>query len=122
MGLKHVFADKFYRKGVCQPPSSIAMVEAVEQRILMSTTPSAVFSDLWQASSIDTSRTFELHSNPGADLTIYLDFDGHTFTTTQHSSIRGKTVGAWDMDNNQGSWSAEEHLHIPRTDGFATNA
>lgn len=35
------------------------------------------------ASSLDLSKTFFLHSNPNANHTIYLDFDGHSMASSQ---------------------------------------
>jgi hypothetical protein len=41
-------------------------------------------------SDIPPEQAFELESLPGAKLTIYLDFDGHTFTGNNHWNIMAK--------------------------------
>lgn len=48
----------------------------------------------------DLANTFKLHSRPGANLTIYLDFDGATITgTAWNSSASTITAVPFDIDN-----------------------
>ncbi|TDD62345.1 hypothetical protein E1263_04095 [Kribbella antibiotica] len=58
-----------------------------------------------------TGPAFELHSKPGSNRVIYLDFDGHTITGTAWNT-GGKpatvNVTAYDTDGNPGSYSTAE--------------
>ncbi len=58
-----------------------------------------------------TGPAFELHSKPGSNRVIYLDFDGHTITGTAWNGD-GKpatvNVTAYDTDGNTGNWSTAE--------------
>ncbi|WBQ05555.1 PPC domain-containing protein [Kribbella sp. CA-293567] len=54
---------------------------------------------------------FELHSKPGADKVIYLDFDGHSITGTAWNAdkaIDPIAVSAYDTDGNAASFSTAE--------------
>lgn len=54
-------------------------------------------------------QTFLLHSRPGANKVIYLDFDGHTTRGTPWNSGRGDIVSApFDLDGNPSAWSTGE--------------
>ena len=56
-------------------------------------------------------QTFLLHSRPGAQRTIYLDFTGHVATGTAWNSAYGLSAidsPAFDLDGNPGSFSATE--------------
>jgi hypothetical protein len=63
--------------------------------------------------------TFQLHSRPGAQRTIYLDFDGHTTTGTQwNSDFNGNqpiVSAPFDTDGNPGSFSTDELIAIQET-------
>ncbi len=58
-----------------------------------------------------TGPAFELHSKPGSNRVIYLDFDGHTITGTAWNT-NGKpatvNVTAYDTDGNPNTWSTAE--------------
>lgn len=63
-------------------------------------------------------RTFELHSRPGANRTIYLDFTGHIVTGTAWNTLVGtnpQTYGAYDSDGDPNSFNAAEKAEIQRT-------
>ncbi|MGW6197524.1 zinc-dependent metalloprotease family protein [Kribbella sp. NPDC055110] len=63
------------------------------------------------AAAAATGPAFELHSKPGSNRVIYLDFDGHTITGTAWNT-NGKpstvNVTAYDTDGNTSSWSTAE--------------
>ena len=64
------------------------------------------------AAPFPESATFTLHSRPGADHTIYLDFDGHVTSGTSWNSNYGVTTinsPAYDIDGDYASFSAAEH-------------
>lgn len=66
-------------------------------------------------SSVDLAYTFQLHSNPQASKTLYLDFNGHTTTGTAWNSAYGVstiTTAAFDVDGNSSSFSNDELLRI----------
>ena len=53
--------------------------------------------------------TFQLHSRPGADRVIYLDFDGESLTNTGWNDGNETIVaGPYDSDGNPGSFSDTE--------------
>jgi hypothetical protein len=57
------------------------------------------------------SQTFQLHSRPGANRVIYLDFDGGAVSGTAWNDNFGVSTGfqpALDLDGNAGSWSQAE--------------
>lgn len=59
--------------------------------------------------------TFSLHSNPGADLTIYLDVDGHNVSGTSWNVNDGVTAGfhpGWDPAGNGAAFSDPELLKV----------
>lgn len=64
----------------------------------------------------DVSETFQLHSLPGADHTIYLDFDGHVTTGTSWNfdpdfpSVI--TTPAWSLDSDRNSFNNAELINI----------
>ena len=68
------------------------------------------------AATAPLSETFLLHSNPGAQHTIYLDFDGHvTSGTIWNSSFNGGedfATPAYDFDGNLSSFSDQELQRI----------
>lgn len=54
---------------------------------------------------------FELHSKPGSNRVIYLDFDGHTITGTAWNAAKGVdpvNVSQYDTDGNPASFSTAE--------------
>jgi hypothetical protein len=56
-------------------------------------------------------QTFQLHSRPGANRVIYLDFNGGQVSGTSWNDNFGvSTIAqpAFDLDGNQGSWSQTE--------------
>ncbi|MCS6863751.1 MAG: pre-peptidase C-terminal domain-containing protein [Gemmataceae bacterium] len=65
-------------------------------------------------SSFDASQVFRLHSNPGANHTIYLDFDGHITTETPWNSSYGSSIvtEAYDIDGNPSTFSLTELQNI----------
>lgn len=64
-----------------------------------------------QLSSLD--QTFKLHSRPGANRTIYLDFVGATLINTAWNS-NGNTIKAapYDIDGSPGTFSTTEQQRI----------
>ncbi|MGW7681309.1 zinc-dependent metalloprotease family protein [Kribbella sp. NPDC054772] len=73
----------------------------------------AVASPRWATQSLAaaTGPAFELHSKPGSNRVIYLDFTGHTITGTAWNT-NGKPatvkVAAYDTDGNTSNWSTAE--------------
>lgn len=64
-----------------------------------------------QLSPLD--QTFLLHSRPGANRTIYLDFNGATLSNTAWNSNSGSiTAKAFDIDGNAASFSDAELQRI----------
>ena len=67
----------------------------------------------WATSAVAaaTGPAFELHSKPGSNRVIYLDFDGHTITNTAWNT-NGKpatvNVTAYDTNGNASTWSTAE--------------
>ena len=58
-----------------------------------------------------TGPEFQLASLPGADKTIYLDFDGHTTIGTSWNSAYGISTivsPAYSTDSNYDTWSTAE--------------
>ena len=58
-----------------------------------------------------TGPAFELHSKPGSNRVIYLDFDGHTITGTAWNASKGidpVNVSAYDTDGDPAGWSTAE--------------
>ncbi|WP_430014468.1 Calx-beta domain-containing protein [Microcystis ichthyoblabe FBCC-A1114] len=61
--------------------------------------------------SLDLTKTFFLNSLPGANHTIYLDFNGHTTTGTTWNTAFGKSsivTPAFDLDGNTAAFSTSE--------------
>ncbi|MFO1418151.1 MAG: zinc-dependent metalloprotease family protein [Methylotetracoccus sp.] len=68
-----------------------------------------------EAAPFPYADTFRLHSRPGAQRTIYMDFDGHTVTGTQWNKDSGlDTINApaFDIDGNAAAFSENELLRI----------
>ena len=61
-------------------------------------------------SPFDFADTFTLHSNPGANHTVYLDFTGHTTSGTQ-----------WNTSFNNGNAFTTPEYDIDGTPGFSNN-
>ncbi|MER7246731.1 pre-peptidase C-terminal domain-containing protein [Kribbella sp. NPDC000426] len=58
-----------------------------------------------------TGPAFELHSKPGSNRVIYLDFDGHTITGTAWNAAKGidpVNVSAYDTDGDASSFGTAE--------------
>jgi hypothetical protein len=63
--------------------------------------------------SFDASQVFALNSNPDADHTIYLDFDGHTTVNTLWNAGGSSIVTpAYDTDGDTTNFSTEELENI----------
>ena len=57
------------------------------------------------------SQSFLLHSRPGSQHTIYLDFDGHDLTDSVWTDSYGVATGlhpAWSLDTNRSAFSSAE--------------
>jgi hypothetical protein len=69
-------------------------MESLEQRLLLTVAPD------------------EFTSNPGADITVYLDFDGHTESSAawnaRRRASRSVTVPRFDFDGNVGDFGDAE--------------
>ncbi|MEK7780059.1 MAG: autotransporter-associated beta strand repeat-containing protein, partial [Verrucomicrobiota bacterium] len=61
-------------------------------------------------------QTFLLHSKPGANKKIFLDFDGHTLSenawTANYNGGTNIVAPPWDTDGNPGSFSSDEQTAI----------
>ncbi|BAQ63402.1 S-layer family protein [Geminocystis sp. NIES-3709] len=53
-------------------------------------------------------NTFKLHSNPNANHTIYLDFDGHFMSSSLWEDGGSLRLGSYDTDGNPNSFSNAE--------------
>jgi len=67
----------------------------------------------WAAEAVEgaTGPAFELHSKPGSNRVIYLDFDGHTITGTAWNASKGidpVNVSAYDTDGDPANYSTAE--------------
>ncbi len=86
--------------------------------VLSETSPDEGAGDgvVWQP--YDLTETFSLHSNPGAEHTIYLDLDGHvTSGTAWNTSFTGGediVTPAWSADGDSMSFSDTEKATIQR--------
>jgi Ca2+-binding RTX toxin-like protein len=85
-------------------------VAAVAGIITDNTSPSTTFN----LTNFDLTNVFKLNSNPNANHTIYLDFDGHTTENTAwNSSTLPKIISpAYDTDGNAAIFSANELKEI----------
>jgi hypothetical protein len=71
---------------------------------------------LSEAPPFPIGETFNLSSLPGAEHTIYLDFDGHTTTGTQWNAAYGTIITpAYDTDGDVSTFSLAELEVIQRT-------
>jgi hypothetical protein len=64
-----------------------------------------------QAVAAATGPAFELHSKPGSNRVIYLDFDGQTITGTAWNASKGidpVNVSAYDTDGDPANYSTAE--------------
>jgi len=75
-------------------------------------------SSLTQISAGSTVDALKLHSLPGVNRVIYLDFDGHTTSNTSWNSsyVGGATIvsGAFDLDGDPSTFNADERGIIQR--------
>ncbi len=65
-----------------------------------------------QPGPFPNSETFNLHSNPGADRTIFLDFDGGPVAGTAWNdsyTVPTSSQPAFDLNGNPATWSQAEH-------------
>jgi hypothetical protein len=64
--------------------------------------------------TFDANQVFSLNSNPGANHTIYLDFDGHTTQGTLWNTPERNTITtpSYDIDGNSSSFSIQELQNI----------
>jgi hypothetical protein len=74
---------------------------------------SATASPRWATRAVSgaTGPAFELHSRPGSNRVIYLDFDGHTITgTAWNAGGKPATVNVtpYDTDGSTSNWSTTE--------------
>ncbi|MEV5960613.1 pre-peptidase C-terminal domain-containing protein [Kribbella sp. NPDC051952] len=74
---------------------------------------SAEASPRWAKTAVEaaTGPAFELHSKPGSNRVIYLDFDGHTITGTAWNASKGVdpvNVSAYDTDGDPANFSTAE--------------
>jgi hypothetical protein len=61
---------------------------------------------------------FDLHSKPGSNRVLYLDFTGHVLTGTAWNASKGidpVNITAYDTDGNPGSFSAAEQAVVTET-------
>lgn len=59
-------------------------------------------------------NTFKLHSNPNANHTIYLDFDGYSISSSVWEEGNSLSLGAYDTDGDATTFSAEELADIQK--------
>ncbi|WP_445257208.1 M12 family metallo-peptidase [Nocardioides aurantiacus] len=68
------------------------------------------------STNVDTSRTFTLHSRPGAARSIVIDADGASVTGTAWSSrtdpISARTWAGWDTDGDSTTFTPTEHAWV----------
>ncbi|MFN8106715.1 MAG: M12 family metallo-peptidase [Nocardioidaceae bacterium] len=61
-------------------------------------------------------QTFNLHSSPGSNRTIYLDFDGYDLAPTNswvnYQNMPSKTYGGFTLDGNASTFTSTELAHI----------
>lgn len=61
-------------------------------------------------------QTFSLHSSPGSNRTIYLDFNGYDLAPTNswvnYQNLPSKTYGGFTLDGNPGAFTSAELAHI----------
>ena len=60
-----------------------------------------------EAAPFPNDQTFKLHSKPGSQRTIYLDFDGQTVSGTAWGTFSGP-MPPFDLDSNPQNWSQNE--------------
>ena len=77
----------------------------------------AAVDDRAMAAPFSTTNTFKLHSRPGSNHTIYLDFDGHTTTNTLWNTYfnggKAITTPVFSFEGGTG-FSDKEHAFIQR--------
>lgn len=56
----------------------------------------------------DLAQTFQLHSNPAAKHTVFLDFDGHVTGNVQGTNWDNLTSPAWDLSGNGAAFTTTE--------------
>lgn len=105
----------FFRRVLSKPRKkqrTLLNVEVLESRDAPTAAPGNDL--LWKA--YPSANAFKLHSNPGANQVIYLDFDGETVAGTQwNTDANGGspfTVSPWSMDGNRNAFSTAEQDKI----------
>ncbi|MCA8998057.1 MAG: cadherin domain-containing protein [Planctomycetaceae bacterium] len=77
----------------------------------------ATFEDMTANGPFPESETFRLHSKPGSNYTIYMDFDGQVVTGTPwNTSSNNPTINArpYDLDGDPTTFNSQEHDVIQR--------
>ena len=90
-------------------------VEFLAQPVMPQLSPSAQQSNIQDGALTSLDQTFYLHSHPGANRTIYLDFIGATITNTAWNASQNRSTisaQAYDLDGNPGSFSTGELQRI----------
>lgn len=89
----------------------------VEPTLAQAGTPAGAAVPSLFESTIDAATAFALHSNPGANRVIFLDFDGHTLSGTAWNNSTGGDCYAepFDSDSNPTSFSTSERNNIINT-------
>ncbi|MEI8180374.1 PKD domain-containing protein [Aestuariivirga sp.] len=91
----------------------ILYVEELGQAVRAEQAPTVSQSSIQDGALTGLDQTFYLHSHPGANRTIYLDFTGATITNTAWNS-NGNTITAtpYDIDGNPAAFSTAELQRI----------
>lgn len=103
---------KFFTSRKPSRPSRYAFlqVESLEERQVLSA------AQMWDigAGVYDLAQTFQLHSNPTAKHTVFLDFDGYTTGNVTGTSWDNLTSPAWDYSGNGPTFTDAEKQIIQR--------
>lgn len=87
----------------------------LDQAPVPQTAPTTEQNAIQQGALTGLDQTFYLHSHPGANRTIYLDFTGATITNTAWNSSQNKptiTAQPFDLDGNPAAFSDAELQRI----------
>ena len=93
-----------------KPPRRMLEVESLEERQVLSA------ATMWDIGNgvYDLTQTFQLHSNPTAKQTVYLDFDGYTTGNVTGTTWDNLTSPAWDASGNGASFTDAEKQTIQK--------
>ncbi|MDR2347004.1 MAG: fibronectin type III domain-containing protein [Planctomycetaceae bacterium] len=81
----------------------------VVQQEISSSSADSVNGQVSQAPPAPLAETFQLHSNPGANFTIYLDFNGHITTgTAWNENLESFVTPAFSLDTDYANFSDAE--------------